>query len=194
MVRSRLAVGLTQEQLAEMCGLSVRAISDIERGVTGRPRSGSAALLNSVLGLAEPEQQARPADRGQEAEPVVPRQLPQAIRGFTGRVNELGVLDNLLDRTGETAPGTVVISAIGGTAGVGKTALAVRWAHQVADRFPDGQLYVNLRGYDPRAPLPPADALAGFLRALGVPGVTSRPSRRSAPRCTAAFWPGGGCW
>ena len=63
-----------------------------------------------------------------------------------------------------------MISAIGGTAGVGKTALAVHWAHQVAGRFPDGQLYVNLRGYDPDQPMPAADALAGFLRALGVPG------------------------
>ena len=64
----------------------------------------------------------------------------------------------------------MVISAIGGTAGVGKTALAVQWAHQAADRFPDGQLYVNLRGYDPDQPMPAADALAGFLRALGVGG------------------------
>ena len=64
----------------------------------------------------------------------------------------------------------MVVSAIGGTAGVGKTALAVHWAHQVAGRFPDGQLYVNLRGYDPDQPMPAADALAGFLRALGVPG------------------------
>jgi tetratricopeptide (TPR) repeat protein len=63
-----------------------------------------------------------------------------------------------------------VISAIGGTAGVGKTALAVHWAHQAAGRFPDGQLYVNLRGYDPGQPVPAADALAGFLRSLGVPG------------------------
>jgi tetratricopeptide (TPR) repeat protein len=63
-----------------------------------------------------------------------------------------------------------VISAIGGTAGVGKTALAMHWAHQVAARFPDGQLYVNLRGYDPGPPVPAADALAGFLRSLGVPG------------------------
>jgi tetratricopeptide (TPR) repeat protein len=64
----------------------------------------------------------------------------------------------------------VVITAIGGTGGVGKTALAVHWAHQVARRFPDGQLYVNLRGYDPDQPMTATDALAGFLRALGLPG------------------------
>jgi hypothetical protein len=70
----------------------------------------------------------------------------------------------------QEAPGTVVISAIDGTAGVGKTALAVHWAHHVVDRFPDGQLYVNLRGYDPGQPMPATDALAGFLQSLGVPG------------------------
>jgi predicted ATPase len=64
----------------------------------------------------------------------------------------------------------MVISAIGGTAGVGKTALAVEWAHQVAGEFPDGQLYVNLRGYDQGRPLTPGEALAGCLSALGVPG------------------------
>ena len=59
---------------------------------------------------------------------------------------------------------------VSGTAGVGKTALAVRWARRVRAAFPDGQLYVNLRGYDPGEPVPPADALAGFLRALGLAG------------------------
>jgi DNA-binding SARP family transcriptional activator/Tfp pilus assembly protein PilF len=98
---------------------------------------------------------------------AVPRQLPGGVRHFTGRAAELRRLTELLE---EAQAGAVMISAIAGTAGVGKTALAVNWARQVAHRFPDGQLYVNLRGYDPGQPMPPADALAGFLRALGVPG------------------------
>jgi len=112
----------------------------------------------------------------------VPRELPGTAAHFTGREGELAVLAGLLDRDGEDAPGTVVISAIGVTAGVGKTALAVHWAHQVADRFPDGQLYVNLRGYDPDQLVPAADALAGFLRALGVPGpdIPREPDERAA--------------
>jgi DNA-binding SARP family transcriptional activator/uncharacterized protein HemY len=100
----------------------------------------------------------------------VPRQLPAAVTHFTGRGAELKELNGLLDRANTEMAGTVVISAIGGTAGVGKTALAVHWAHKVAERFPDGQLYVNLRGYDPAQPMTAADALAAFLRALGVPG------------------------
>jgi DNA-binding SARP family transcriptional activator/tetratricopeptide (TPR) repeat protein/DNA-binding XRE family transcriptional regulator len=106
--------------------------------------------------------------------PHVPRQLPAAVRGFVGREAEMTTLASLLDRAAP-ADGAVLISAIGGTAGVGKTALAVHWAHQVADRFPGGQLYVNLRGYDPEQPVPAADALAGFLRALGVPGPSIPP-------------------
>ncbi len=74
----------------------------------------------------------------------------------------------MLERAGAQRPRTLVISAIAGMAGVGKTALAVQWAHQVADRFPDGQLYVDLRGYDPGHPVPAAGALAGFLRSLGM--------------------------
>jgi DNA-binding SARP family transcriptional activator/tetratricopeptide (TPR) repeat protein len=101
---------------------------------------------------------------------VVPRELPGAVLDFVGRDGELAALSGLAGRAGGRAPGTVVISAIGGTAGVGKTALAVQWAHQVADGFPDGQLYVNLRGYDPREPMTSADALAGFLGSLGVAG------------------------
>jgi DNA-binding SARP family transcriptional activator/tetratricopeptide (TPR) repeat protein len=103
-----------------------------------------------------------------EAEP--PRELPSAVPAFTGRHAELEALTGLGARAGKQASQAVVISAIGGTAGVGKTALAVYWAHRAAARFPDGQLYVNLRGYDPGQPLPATDALAGFLRSLGVPG------------------------
>jgi DNA-binding SARP family transcriptional activator len=105
-----------------------------------------------------------------EPQRVAPRELPSAVPGFTGRLAELGALTGLLDGPGEHAPGAIVIAAIGGTAGVGKTALAVHWAHQAAARFPDGQLYMNLRGYDPGQLVSAGDALAGFLRSLGVPG------------------------
>lgn len=112
------------------------------------------------------------------AEPPVPRQLPADVDHFTGRTDELAELDRLLAATAEQASTAadrgstaVVISAVSGTAGVGKTALALRWAHRVRGGFPDGQLYVNLRGYDPDQPLSAADALAGFLRALGATGA-----------------------
>jgi DNA-binding SARP family transcriptional activator len=103
---------------------------------------------------------------------IVPRELPADVSAFTGRAAELAELDLLVPRLdGEMkggAPGAVAISALAGTAGVGKTALAVRWAHRAAGQFPDGQLYVNLRGYDSDQPLTASEALAGFLRALGV--------------------------
>jgi DNA-binding SARP family transcriptional activator/tetratricopeptide (TPR) repeat protein len=105
-------------------------------------------------------------------QPVKPQELPPAVPGFISRLTELAALTGLLDRSGAES---IVISAIGGTAGVGKTALAVHWAHQVMGRFPDGQLYANLRGYDPARPLPPGDALAGFLRSLGVSGADIPP-------------------
>jgi DNA-binding SARP family transcriptional activator/tetratricopeptide (TPR) repeat protein len=101
----------------------------------------------------------------------IPRQLPAAVASFTGRAAELAALTRIVDhQDGGGTPGTVVISAIGGTAGVGKTALAIHFAHQAASRFPDGQLYTNLRGFDPvgRA-ASPAEAIRGFLDALGVP-------------------------
>jgi tetratricopeptide (TPR) repeat protein len=97
-----------------------------------------------------------------------PRQLPVLTDGFAGRSAQLGELDRLL--TGDSRPEAVVISAIDGAAGIGKTTLAVRWSHQAAERFPDGQLYVNLRGFEPTAePVAPAEALRGFLAALRVP-------------------------
>ena len=102
-----------------------------------------------------------PPDR--PAAPSTPRQLPADTAGFTGRAAELARLDTVLRGPG---PSFAVVSGI---PGVGKTALAVHWGHRCKDRFPDGQLYVDLRGYDDRPPLRPAAVLAVFLRAFGVP-------------------------
>lgn len=99
---------------------------------------------------------------GSGAPPGVPRQLPPETAAFTGRGVELTRLTEL---TTEPHAGVVVIS---GTAGVGKTALAVRWARRNADRFPDGQLWVDLRGYDHRESMSSSSALVLFLRALGI--------------------------
>jgi tetratricopeptide (TPR) repeat protein len=103
----------------------------------------------------------------------VPAQLPPAIAGFAGRTAELARLDAALvqaERERSAGSVAVVISALSGTAGVGKTALALQWAHQVADQFPDGQLYVNLRGFGPGGePAEPAEAICGFLNGFGVP-------------------------
>jgi DNA-binding SARP family transcriptional activator/tetratricopeptide (TPR) repeat protein len=101
---------------------------------------------------------------------AVPAQLPATVAAFVGRERERAVLDGILARSGtDVGPVLVVVS---GTAGVGKTTLAVRWAHQVQGRFPDGQLYVNLRGYDPTGPvMDPAEAVRGFLAAFGVSGA-----------------------
>jgi DNA-binding SARP family transcriptional activator/DNA-binding XRE family transcriptional regulator len=107
--------------------------------------------------------------RGGGAAIPAPRQLPAALPHFVGRAAELQALAGLQNQA-EAAGGTVVISAIGGTAGVGKTALALHWAHQVAPKFPDGQLYVNLRGFGPSgAPATPEEAIRAFLAALGMP-------------------------
>lgn len=107
--------------------------------------------------------------RPPELETPVPRQLPAHTPHFVGRAEELRQLTELLDTTTRSGD-TVVISAINGTAGIGKTVLAVHWACQAADRFPDGQLYVNLRGFDSSAsPMSPADAIRGFLDALEIP-------------------------
>ncbi|MEV2194817.1 BTAD domain-containing putative transcriptional regulator [Streptomyces phaeochromogenes] len=100
--------------------------------------------------------------------PVVPpAQLPAKLPSFTGRLDELARFRGLLPGSSAAA---VVIGVIGGMAGVGKTALAVHWAHQVADRFPDGQLYVDLRGFHPSGTvMSQAEAIRSFLGALGVP-------------------------
>ncbi|MGW6449770.1 ATP-binding protein [Lentzea sp. NPDC055074] len=98
-----------------------------------------------------------------------PSQLPGGTSGFVNRLHELARLNEVLDADGHESP--VGVYLITGTAGVGKTSLALHWAHSVRHRFPDGQLYVNLRGYDPGTPVTAEQALHQFLRALGVPAA-----------------------
>jgi DNA-binding SARP family transcriptional activator/tetratricopeptide (TPR) repeat protein len=103
------------------------------------------------------------------AAPRVPRLLPAPVARFTGRDSELAALDRILNEARGDSPETVTVAAISGTAGVGKTALAVGWAQQIAGRFPDGQLYANLRGFGPSgSPAAPAEVIRGFLDALGI--------------------------
>ncbi|WP_285745524.1 BTAD domain-containing putative transcriptional regulator [Lentzea sp. NBRC 105346] len=103
-------------------------------------------------------------DAALDAPRRVVAQLPADVRGFTGREEMLRLLDDVLGG----ASTTVVVSAIAGTAGVGKTALAVHWAHRVRANFPDGQLYLNLRGHGAGSPLTPVQALERMLGSLGV--------------------------
>ncbi|MFC5753124.1 AfsR/SARP family transcriptional regulator [Actinomadura rugatobispora] len=105
----------------------------------------------------------RPGTGGPEPAVPIPRQLPPGVPAFAGRLRELAALDALA--AGHPAG---AIGVITGTAGVGKTALAVHWARRVADRFPDGQLWIDLRGHGPGTAVPPERALRRFLRALGV--------------------------
>jgi tetratricopeptide (TPR) repeat protein/transcriptional regulator with XRE-family HTH domain len=165
----RKAVGLTQEGLAGRLGVERSTVVRWERG-ENQPAPWLRPKLAQALAVS--------ADRLEEllaggvpAGPAaaVPRQLPPATPDFTGRAAELAALTRMLDEATAGAPGTVVISVIAGTAGVGKTALAVRWAHEIAGRFGDGQLYVNLRGFDPAgAPVAPEAAIREFLHALGL--------------------------
>jgi tetratricopeptide (TPR) repeat protein/transcriptional regulator with XRE-family HTH domain len=177
-VGHRERLGLTQDALAAATGLSVRRISELESGRVRRPRSSTLALLAQAFGLSGAgrehfmRQAYDPADGGQHPEPVstrlpqdAPRQLPASPQSFTGRTIELAELDKIHDVS------TVVITAIDGMAGVGKTALAVQAAHQLADRYPDGELFIDLHGFtDGVAPVEPGDALNRMLRSLGVPG------------------------
>jgi hypothetical protein len=102
------------------------------------------------------------------AGPARPRQLPPDASYFTGRAGELARLDRLLHASGDGPPALAVITEAARMTGIGKTALALRWAHRVAARF-DGQLFASLRGHASAGPAQPAEILARFLRALGVP-------------------------
>ncbi|GII04053.1 AfsR/SARP family transcriptional regulator [Planobispora takensis] len=143
------------------------------------------AILNGTLGASAVPAPAPPLSAGPAESPgaggasaaparpqaVAPAQLPLDAHGFTGRRAELARLDAALAR-GCEQPTAVRVLTVSGIAGVGKTALAVHWAHRVAGRFPDGQLYVNLRGFAPRgSAMSPGEALGGFLHALAVPAA-----------------------
>jgi hypothetical protein len=144
--------------------------------VSRRRQAGDAGVVNTASGDAGAVVQAGAVHGGVHLHAavlparVVPRQLPAAPRVFAGRTDELTVLDRSLDADGSpTAAATVVVSALGGAGGIGKTWLALAWAHRNLERFPDGQLFVDLHGFSPVGkPVEPAVAVRGFLEALGV--------------------------
>jgi DNA-binding SARP family transcriptional activator/tetratricopeptide (TPR) repeat protein len=128
------------------------------------PPAADAAGADAPGTDGAPEEQ---EEQEEQQTPPVPAQLPLDVGTFTGRTAELAELDGL--PAADPAP---AIAVLAGTAGVGKTALAVHWARRVRDRFPDGQLYVDLCGYGPDQPVSADDALGGFLRALGLGTAT----------------------
>jgi DNA-binding SARP family transcriptional activator/tetratricopeptide (TPR) repeat protein len=155
-----------------------QAARRVLRDQLGAEPGGELSLLQQQILAGQldagPSADAQQSEAGQGRRPVpetprmVPQQLPAAVPYFTGRAGELAELTGMLRRP--HAGGTVVISAIAGMAGIGKTTLALHWAHQVAEQFPDGQLYVNLQGFGPaEAQLSPSAALRLFLGGLGVP-------------------------
>jgi len=179
--RLRAEAGLTQEELAELAGVGGRTVSDLERGVALTARKETARLLADALGLDGPTRISfEAAARGRLSNTVSPgpgaagatatatRTLPRDIASFTGREPELRQLVSAV--TGAANPGGVVsIHAIGGMAGIGKTAFAVHAAHRLADRFPGGQIFLPLHGHTPGLPpVPPEDALASLLLTAGV--------------------------
>jgi tetratricopeptide (TPR) repeat protein/transcriptional regulator with XRE-family HTH domain len=173
--RLRAGAGLTQEELAEATGVSPRAISDLERGMVSTPHKDTVRLLADALQLGgwarvEFETAARghavPGRARGRGVAAATRTLPRDIASFTGRQHELAELADAAAGVG----GVVSIHAIGGMAGIGKTAFAVHAAHRLAGRFPAGQIFLPLHAHTPgRQPVDPADALASLLLTIGVP-------------------------
>ena len=166
----RREAGLTQEELAAAAVLSVRGVSYLERGVVTSPQKETVRLLADALGLIGPARAEFEAAARGRAGPggvaAATRTLPRDIASFTGRQQEL----EQLAKAAAGAGGVVSIHAIGGMAGVGKTAFAVHAAHRLADRFPGGQIFLPLHGHTPgQQPVDPEDALASLLLTAGVP-------------------------
>jgi transcriptional regulator with XRE-family HTH domain/tetratricopeptide (TPR) repeat protein len=162
--RRRIDLQITQETLADRCGIAVRTLRYIEAGRTSSPRADTRRAIVTALDHLE-----RDLEIGRGPDPahgVTPAQLPPDLATFVGRHGQLKELDRI--RQAET-PAAAATCLIIGAAGMGKTALAVHWGHQVRAAFPDGQLYADLRGFGPSAPARPMDVLRGFLDALGVP-------------------------
>jgi len=178
--RLRTDVRLTQEELARAANLSVRAVSDLERGVATTPHRDTVRLLADALHLTGPARaefetvaRGRPGPGGTEAATAAAmRALPRDVASFTGRQREL----KQLAEAAAGPSGVVGIHAIGGMPGVGKTAFAVHAAHRLADMFPGGQIFLLLHGHTPgQQPVEPADALAGLLLTIGVPAAQIPP-------------------
>jgi len=181
---SDLERGIHQTARKDTAGLLAGALGLAEPVRTvfvaaARGRAPVAEVLTAMRAQAAPGAPGGAMPPGADGAPpgalgAVPRQLPAEAAFFAGREAELKQLDALLGQAAGGGPdepgGAVVISAVAGMAGVGKTALAVHWARNVASRFPDGQLYVNLRGYDAEgAAVTPEEVTGWFLTALGVP-------------------------
>jgi tetratricopeptide (TPR) repeat protein len=180
--RGRGGPELTYRELAARTGWSIGLLAGYFGGRILPPTDRFDELV-ALLAVTPAERGALATarDRAQEnrrrprpaGDRPVPRQLPPASYRFVGRAGQLDELDGLVVAGERAATGTIVV--VSGTAGVGKTSLAVHWAHRVAHRFPDGQLFVNLRGFDPdRPPANPGEAVRDFLDALGV-AATARP-------------------
>ena len=178
----RVGAGLTQEELADAARLSYRSISDLERGVNHTARKETARLLAEALHLTGAERVAFEAVArgrgGADTRPVpalgantlaaATRTLPRDVASFTGRERELAYLVKAVTDAAASG-GMVGICAIGGMAGIGKTALAVHAAHRLAPQFPDGQIFLPLHGHTPgQRSVDPADALASLLEASGI--------------------------
>ncbi|HLU27275.1 MAG TPA: BTAD domain-containing putative transcriptional regulator [Glycomyces sp.] len=159
LMRALHACGRTAEALEAFAELKERLADSLGAD----PDRELVALHTAILRDRPAEPAAAPAEPP-SAVPV-PAMLPRATSRFTGRQSEIRALDRFLMDAGAEAG----LAAVTGMGGIGKTALAVRWAHRVAHRFPDGQLYFNLRGFDPVAPgATPAEVLGEALAALGV--------------------------